>query len=88
MNTAIPRFSIPRPDVAKDPKKVDLITLSQAADSYGYSGDYLRRLAEKGRLKAQKLGHQWLTTADDVETFIVSRERRGVYKKRVGKPRK
>lgn len=74
--------------MAKDPKKAELITLSQAADSYGYSGDYLRRLAEKGRLKAQKLGHQWLTTADDVETFLVSRERRGVYKKRVGKPRK
>lgn len=74
--------------MAKDPKKDELITLSQAADVYGYSGDYLRRLAEKGRLKAKKLGHQWLTTADDVETFLVSRERRGVYKKRVGKPRK
>lgn len=74
--------------MAKDPKKDTLITLSQAADTYGYSGDYLRRLAEKGRLKAQKLGHQWLTTADDVETFLVSREKRGVYKKRVGKPRK
>jgi len=74
--------------VAKDSKKDELITLSQAADAYGYSGDYLRRLAEKGRLRAQKLGHQWLTTADDVETFLVSRERRGVYKKRAGKPRK
>ncbi|MFP5348732.1 MAG: excisionase family DNA-binding protein [Gammaproteobacteria bacterium] len=74
--------------MAKDSTKNALITLSQAADAYGYSGDYLRRLAEKGRLRAQKLGHQWLTTADDVETFIVSRERRGVYKKRAGKPRK
>lgn len=74
--------------MAKPPKEKALMTLSQAADTYGYSGDYLRRLAEKGRLKAQKLGHQWLTTADDVEAFIVSREKRGVYKKRVGKPRK
>lgn len=74
--------------MAKGARKAALITLSQAADTYGYSGDYLRRLAEKGRLKAQKLGYQWLTTADDVETFIVSREKRGVYKKHAGKPRK
>ena len=68
--------------------KNDLLTLSQAADAYGFSGDYLRRLAEKGRLKAQKLGRNWLTTSDDMETFIESREPRGVYKKRVRKPRK
>jgi excisionase family DNA binding protein len=65
--------------VAKDDD--DLLTLSQAADSYGYSGDYLRRLAEKGRLRARKLGRNWLTTSDDMKTFIESRERRGVYKK-------
>lgn len=72
----------------KNSNKSSLITLSQAAEAYGYSGDYLRRLAEKGRLKAQKLGHQWLTTSSDVETFIVSREKRGVYKKHGHKPRK
>lgn len=73
--------------MAKNTKK-DPLTLSQAAEAYGYSGDYLRRLAEKGRLKAQKVGHQWLTTSDDVETFIVSREKRGVYKKHAGKIRR
>ncbi|BAU49476.1 hypothetical protein SVA_2928 [Sulfurifustis variabilis] len=74
--------------MARDTKKEELLTLSQAAESYGYSGDYLRRLAEKGRLKARKLGRNWLTTSEDVETFIQSRERRGVYKKSVRKPRK
>lgn len=74
--------------MAKDNKKDELMTLTQAAETYGYSGDYLRRLAEKGRLRARKLGRQWLTTADDVETFILSRERRGVYKKGLSKPRK
>ena len=64
------------------------MTLSQAAEAYGYSNDYLRRLAEKGRLHAQKLGHQWLTTAQDVEAFIVSREPRGVYKKVVRRRKK
>ena len=50
-------------------KKDQLLTLSQAGKRYGYSSDYFRRLAEKGRLSAQKVGHQWLTTADDVKTF-------------------
>jgi excisionase family DNA binding protein len=62
-------------------KKDQLLTLSQAGKRYGYSSDYLRRLAEKGRLTAQKIGHQWLTTASDIETFLESREPRGVYKK-------
>jgi excisionase family DNA binding protein len=74
--------------MARNPKKEALLTLSQAAEAYGYSGDYLRRLAEKGRLKAQKLGRNWLTTSGDVETFIESRERRGVYKKAPRKPNK
>lgn len=71
----------------KDKKKKkgqnkDLMTLSQVAAAYGYSGDYLRRLAEKGRLRAHKLGRNWLTTSDDMDTFLESRERRGVYKTR------
>lgn len=61
--------------------KDELMPLSEAADAYGYSGDYLRRLAEKGRLKARKLGRNWLTTSGDMESFIESREKRGVYKK-------
>lgn len=68
--------------------KDELITLSQAADAYGFSGDYLRRLAEKGRLRARKLGRNWVTTADDMQTFIESRERRGVYKKLRRTPRR
>lgn len=72
----------------KKKKNKELLTLSQVAKAYGYSGDYLRRLAEKGRLRAHKLGRNWLTTADDMETFLESRERRGVYKKRPRTPRK
>lgn len=60
-----------------------LVTISQAAKNYGFSGDYFRRLAEKGRLEARKIGRQWLTTLDAVESFLESREERGVYKKQV-----
>ena len=70
--------------------KDELVSLSEAAETYGYSGDYLRRLAEKGRLRAQKLGRNWLTTGVDMESFIESRERRGLYKpkKTLRTPRK
>lgn len=74
--------------MAKKAKGEELLTLSQAAKVYGYSSDYLRRLAESGRLKAKKLGHQWLTTSDDIEAFLVSREPRGVYKKNPGRRKK
>jgi excisionase family DNA binding protein len=72
--------------MAKQPKSDQLLSLSDAANRYGFSSDYFRRLAEKGRLDARKIGRQWLTTADAVETFLESREERGVYKKRVKRP--
>ena len=64
----------------KKPKKDELITLSQAAELYGFAANYLRKLAERGRLEAQKLGAQWVTTPGAVETFIKSRVVRGVYR--------
>jgi excisionase family DNA binding protein len=63
--------------------KTELLTLSQAGKYFGFSSDYFRRLAEKGRLKARKVGHIWLTTENDVEVFLASREKRGVYKKHI-----
>ena len=58
----------------------ELITLTQAAERYGFQPDYLRQLALKGRLKARKLGHFWVTTMADVEAYLTSRQRRGRYK--------
>ncbi len=69
--------------MARKPKSEELLTLSEAAGCFGYSSDYFRRLAEKGRLDARKIGRQWLTTSGAVETFLESREQRGVYKKRI-----
>lgn len=67
--------------MAKKPKKGDLITFPQAAELYGFTADYFRKLATSGRLKAKKFGVQWVTTPADVEAFIKSRVVRGVYKK-------
>ncbi len=69
--------------MAKINPALELITLAEAARRYGLSHDYLRRVAGKGRLKAQKVGRDWLTTAKAVEEYIASRQRRGAYREDV-----
>ena len=60
--------------------KTRLISLAEAAKLYGFSQDYLRTIARKGRLKAQKIGNSWATTPKDVETYIQSRDERGAFR--------
>jgi hypothetical protein len=60
--------------------KQELITLAQAAERYGFTTSYLRILAAKKRLQAQKVGNIWLTTPAAVEEYIRSREKRGAFK--------
>ena len=57
-----------------------LISLSEAAEIYGFNADYLRHLAHRGRLQAQKVGRNWITTPANVETYIASRKKMGVYR--------
>ena len=66
---------MPEPD-----DKTQLISLADAAAMYGLNADYLRTLAQKGRLKAQKLGNIWVTTPSHVEDYIRSRQKRGAYR--------
>ena len=67
---------MPEPD-----DKTRLISLADAAAIYGLSPTYLRTLAQKGRLKAQKVADLWLTTPQDVEVYIRSRQQRGVFRR-------
>lgn len=39
-----------------------LITSAMAAKILGFSPDYIRRLINEGKIKAEKLGHDWLVT--------------------------
>ena len=66
--------------------KLRLISLAEAAELYGFSQDYLGELARKGRMKAQKVGKFWVTTPQDVEDFIRSRENRGVFRDDIEPP--
>lgn len=53
-----------------------LISLEQAAAQSGLSSAHLRRLAEKGRLRAQKIGRNWVTTAEAVTEYVSDPEKR------------
>ena len=57
-----------------------LISLPEAAEIYGFNPRYLAELAKKGRLEAQKIGNSWVTTPENVEEYIRSRQKRGVYR--------
>jgi len=63
-----------------DDDKNRLISLPEAAELYGFNAAYLSQLAKKGRLKAQKVGNSWVTTPQDVENYIASRQKRGAYR--------
>ncbi|MGB1249001.1 MAG: helix-turn-helix domain-containing protein [Candidatus Promineifilaceae bacterium] len=57
-----------------------LISLPEAAELYGFHSEYLSTLVRKGRLDGLKVGGRWITTPQDVENFIRSRQKRGVYR--------
>jgi len=46
-----------------------LISLAEAARISGLSTAHLRRLAEQGKIKAEKIGRDWLTTAEAVQEY-------------------
>jgi hypothetical protein len=60
--------------------KTRLISLPEAAELYGFNAAYLAQLASKGRLVARKIGGIWLTTPNDMEEYIRSRQKRGAYR--------
>ena len=68
------------PDETNKDDKSRLISLPEAAELYGFHPDYLGQLARRGRLSAHKIGKMWVTTANDVETYIRSRKEMGAYR--------
>lgn len=60
--------------------KDQLISMVEAAEIYGFTAHYLRRLAKKGRLKAKKIDSFWVTTPAAVEGFIRDRQSSGFYR--------
>jgi len=56
--------------------KHELISLAEAAKRCGLSHSTLRRYAWEGKLKAKKVGRDWLTTMANVEEYLASRQRK------------
>ncbi|MDD3190968.1 MAG: helix-turn-helix domain-containing protein [Candidatus Pacebacteria bacterium] len=46
------------------------ISLAEAAEITNYSQDYISLLCRQGKLKAQKLGRNWVTTREWVEKYV------------------
>jgi hypothetical protein len=61
--------------------KTRLISLPEAAELYGFNAKYLAQLAKRGRLTAHKIGGIWLTTPNDIEDYIRSRQKTGAYRR-------
>lgn len=50
--------------------KFELLSLKDAAMLTPYSADYLNLLARKGKLKARKIGRDWLITKADLFEYL------------------
>ena len=68
----------------------EIITLREAAEKCGLSVSHLRLLARSGRLKARKIGRDWVTTLDAVERYLKDEylRSRSPYKSRGPRPKK
>ena len=54
----------------------DLISLADAARLCGRSAHTLSQQAEKGKLRARKIGHTWVTTRYWLEQYLANHARR------------
>ncbi len=50
----------------------DYIPAGEAGRIFGYTADYVTRLAREGKVAAQRIGKQWLVNADSLATFVAS----------------
>jgi hypothetical protein len=59
----------------------ELLSLAEAANLSGLSMNYLRTIAIKGRLRAKKIGRNWVTTMAAIEEYKNSRSMKNIPKK-------
>lgn len=69
---AMSRFLIPK--LAGEAK---LVPLAALASQSGYSSDYLRQLAQNGRLRALREGRLWLSSKAWLDDYVEKRDPRG-----------
>lgn len=47
-----------------------MLSASEAAKAFGYTGDYVARLARQGKIKAGRIGRQWFVDPTSLEYFV------------------
>jgi excisionase family DNA binding protein len=55
----------------------DFITIEQAIEQTGYTGQYLRRIAREGRIRAVKFGAFWMIHRDSLLDYRQQAESTG-----------
>jgi hypothetical protein len=58
-------------------EEIHFISLAEAAKMTNYSQDYISLLCRQGKLKAEKLGRNWVTTKDWVYSYVDNTSGRG-----------
>jgi hypothetical protein len=58
-----------------------LLSLAEAAEKSGFNYENLKRVAQSGRLRAIKIGRNWVTTLAAVEEYKNSRSFKNIPKK-------
>jgi hypothetical protein len=59
------------------PQLDDLISLQEAAELSGLTARHMRYLAVQGEIWAKKLGRNWFTTAQAVQSYMVLEHKPG-----------
>ncbi len=62
----------------------ELVSLAEAASKVGLSPNSLRRYVLQGKLRARKVGRNWVTTLAAVKEYMSSRDASRAPKKRRG----
>lgn len=57
--------------------KFKLLTSAMAAKILGFTPDYVRKLCSAGKIKAEKLGHDWLLNAREIQNIKRQRKAKG-----------
>ena len=69
----------------KQPGKVgEYITIEEAVAFSGYTEQYIRRLARKGRIGAVKFGHFWMVHRQSLKKYMRHAKREGNRDQRFG----
>lgn len=55
----------------------NLITTKDAGELFGYSSDYLARLARSGKIEGKRIGHSWFVERESLSHFL---DQQGIHK--------